>query len=145
MHNLTDTDQAVLDAFKFRLGKANATNEAQHLIFKRSHEDPGMSMNFMVPLAVPPHFLSHDPNLVTLGDKYLTRDEVKHEISELAFDQLSLAAIEEMLQCLEKTTGSEPLFIQPGSSPTSLFISTPQILILMVVEKEQNENSDQVA
>lgn len=141
MHNFTATDEAVIEAFKFRLDEVVKTNDAQHMILKKELDDAGMSFNFMIPLKVPPHFLSRDSNHNTLGDIYLARDEAINEISELAFNVLSFVAIEEMLQTMEKTTGSELLFIRPHTSLTSLFISTPQVLILLVIENKTQEES----
>lgn len=133
MNNFNANEIALIERFRKQLGDLNTTSEAQHVLIKEKIEDAGTSINLMVPQKVPDHFLKEDAD-AAFPDTYLSYDEGIHEISEMLPDGYSLKAISELIKMIEYVAGVKPLFIRPSSSLTSLFISTPQVLLLMVLE-----------
>lgn len=133
MNNFNANEIALIERFRKQLDNLNTTSEAQHVIIKEKKEDAGTSINLMVPLKVPDYFLKKDAD-AALPDTYLSYDEAIHEMSEMLPDGYSLEALSELIKMVEGVAGIKPLFIRPSSSLTSLFISTPQVLLLMVLE-----------
>lgn len=133
MNNFNANEIALIERFRKQLDDLNVTSEAQHVLIKQKKEDAGTSINLMVPLQVPDHFLKEDAD-AAFPDIYLSYDEGIHEMSEMLPDGYSLEALSELIKMVEGVAGIKPLFIRPSSSLTSLFISTPQVLLLMVLE-----------
>lgn len=133
MNDFNANETALIERFRNHLDILNNTSEAQHIIIKAKMEDAGTSINFVVPVKVPDHFLKKDEVTAT-PDTYLSYDEGIHEMSEMLPDGYSLEALSVLIKMIEDVAGVKPLFIRPASSLTSLFISTPQVLLLMVLE-----------
>jgi len=133
MNNFTNGENTTLDVFRKHLNHTNRTSQAQHVIIKETPESNGTSINICVPLKMPEHFFKKDPDNAH-GDIYFSRDDGINEMSEMLHEDISLACLSEMVKMVEDLTSSEVLFIRCTHSPTALFLSTPQILILMVHE-----------